>query len=104
MQKSIALEKDGDSWIVKVDGYEYFRGSMQSATARAQKISTSRNAGIFIAAECWPDLYQLFNVSQKGSDETIGLEEHANSAALTRLDTMASSNAFTAPPIKTDFV
>lgn len=104
MQKSIALEKDGESWIVKVDGYEYFRGSMQSATARAQKISTSRNAGIFIAAECWPDLYQLFNVSQIGPDEIKGLEANEKSAALPHMDAKASGNAFIAPSTKTDFV
>ncbi len=104
MQKSIALEKDGESWIVKVDGYEYFRGSMQSATARAQKISTSRNAGIFIAAECWPDLYQLFNVSQIGPDDIKGLEANEKSAALPHMDAKANSNVFTAPPTKTDFV
>lgn len=104
MQKSIALEKDGETWIVRVDGSEYFRGSMQSATARAQKISTARNAGIFIAAECWPDLYQLFNVSQIGPAETKGLEDNANSPALPHLDAKVNSNAFTAPPTKTDFV
>lgn len=103
MQKSIALEKNGESWIVKVDGYEYFRGSMQSATARAQKISTSRHVGIFIAAECWPDLYQLFNVAQIGSDETKAVEERENPAALVHSDINANSNALAVPPTKSDF-